>query len=163
MEELAQYIMQKLGDKVYDELFIDPEDYNTLPAYEFYKEIVDNCNIEHPEIVKEFEKQQEKEYYDNLPKENIEASKVEADFNLACQITEDVLKHPTKYKLRKPDYGICRSIYTPFFNMTRSRSYMDLKDYLLKNSKGCLPKSTINCKKFYNQIVYIAKNYRNQF
>lgn len=163
MEELAQYIMQKLGDKVYDELFIDPEDYNTLPAYEFYQEVVENCRIEHPEIIKEFDKEQENEYYSNLPKENITASTVNNDFDLACKITADILRHTSKYNLAKPHYRICHAIYTPFFNMTRSRSYDELKEYLEKNSKGCLPNSKINCKKFYNQIVFLARNYRNQY
>lgn len=162
-EELGQYIMNELGDDVYEELFIDPEDYNTLPAYEFYEELITACKLEHPEIIEKYNKIKEEEYYAGLPKENIQKSTVETDFNLACEITEDILIHTSKYRLQKPDYGVCRSIYTPFLNMIKTRSPMDLKKFLLDNAKGNIPKSTINCKKFYNQIVYLARKYRNQY
>lgn len=44
--------MKELGDGAYDELEIDPSDYDSLPAYDFYDEVVLSCRVVHPEIIK---------------------------------------------------------------------------------------------------------------
>lgn len=56
---LGEYIMKELGEGVYDELEIDPSDYDSLPAYDFYDEVVSSCQVVHPEIIERYYRETE--------------------------------------------------------------------------------------------------------
>ena len=164
MMELAEYIMKKLGNGFYDELGIDEEDYKNLPAYEFYKEVVDNCEIAHPEIIRNYYREQE-EYNSPTKKEaeKMQKTKVATDFDTALQIAYDIMVHTSKYRLAKPDYSSLRYYREAFLNFVKDKLPEEIEDYLVKNSKGYIPRSRINCTRMLKYIFYLAKRYRNQY
>ena len=165
-ESLAEYIIKYLGDKVYDVLLIDPEDYNTKPASEFYEEIVDNCRIERPDIIEKYEKEQEKLYYSSLRPanvSNVSKAQVQADFSLACRVAKDIIDHTGNYRLQKGDYYWLNRFEEPFLNMLNGRSPEELEDYLNRNSKKTLPNTNINCIAFKNKILWFAGKYAGQY
>ena len=153
MMELAEYIMKELGDGFYDELGIDEEDYKNLPAYEFYKEVVDNCEIAHPEIIRNYYRELE-EYNSPTEKEveEMQKAKVATDFETALQIT-----------LAKPDYSSLRYYREAFLNFVKNKLPEEIEDYLVKNSKDYIPRSRINCTRMLKYIFYLAKRYRKQY
>lgn len=163
MMELAEYIMKKLGDGFYDELGIDEEDYKNLPAYEFYKEVVDNCEIAHPEIIRNYYREQEES---NSPTkkeaEKMQKAKVATDFDTALQIAYDIMVHTSKYRLAKPDYSSLRYYREAFLNFVKDKLPEEIEDYLVKHSKDYIPRSKINCTRMLKYIFYLAKRYRNQ-
>lgn len=163
--ELAEYIIKELGDNLYDELEIEPDDYNRLPAYEFYQEVIESCEALKPEIISNFRKMKEQESGPNSAKEYEEQqkSKVASDFETAFAITKDVLSHTAKYRLSKIDYANVRFYRDTFLNFSRTRSPKDVEQYLLDHSKEKLPRSPINCNRMRQFIFYLAKRYRKQY
>lgn len=164
MMELAEYIMKELGDGFYNELGIDEEDYKNLPAYEFYKEVVDNCEIAHPEIIRNYYRELE-EYNSPTEKEveEMQKAKVATDFETALQIAYDIMVHTSKYRLAKPDYSSLRYYREAFLNFVKNKLPEEIEDYLVKNSKDYIPRSKINCTRMLKYIFYLAKRYRKQY
>lgn len=164
MIELAEYIMKEIGDNFYEELGIDEEDYKNLPAYEFYKEIVDNCEIAHPEIIRNYYRELEKR---NSPTEKEveeqQKAKVATDFETALQIAYDIMVHTGKYRLAKPDYSSLRYYKDAFLNFVKNKLPEEIESYLVNNSKDYIPRSTINCNRMLKYIFYLAKRYRRQY
>lgn len=83
---LGEYIMKELGDDVYDELEIDPSDYDSLPAYDFYDEVVSSCQVVHPEIIERYYRETEKRNMPSSEKEFREYQnlKIRSDFPWPC-------------------------------------------------------------------------------
>lgn len=165
-ESLAEYIIKELGNDLYDELCIDPEDYSNKPAYEFYQEIINNCQIERPDIIKKYKKYSESLYNTarrQISKVTADKDRVKADFVLACQVTKDIIDHTGKYRLCKPDYIWLNRFQEPFLNMLNGKSYKELEDYLNKNSTKNIPHSKINCIEFMNKVKWFAARYISQY
>ena len=165
MVELGEYIMKELGDQVYDELEIDPSDYNRLPAYEFYDEVVSSCRVVHPEIIKQY--YQEMEEYNNPSSEKefreYQNLKIKSNFPLALRIAVDIMVHTGKYRLSKPDYANLRYYTDTLLNFIKNKKPGDIEQYLLDHSKEKLPRSGINCNQMRQFIFYLAQRYKGQY
>ena len=87
--------MKELGEGVYDELEIDPSDYDSLPAYDFYDEVVSSCRVVHPEIIERYYRETEKRSMPSSEKEFREYQnlKIRRDFPLALRMAVDIMVH----------------------------------------------------------------------
>jgi hypothetical protein len=160
--ELAQFILDELGENAYEELDIDPKDYNRVPAYEFYNKVITNCSILHPELIQKYNEQDMEKRYGTEP-ETLTPEKIMGDFTLAFDIANDIMSHPARYRLSKIDYRNLRFYSETFLNFTRTRKPEDVDEYLREHSKEKLPRSPINCNRMRQFIFYLAKRYRNQY
>ena len=163
--ELGEYIMDKLGDKVYDELEIDPSDYNKLPAYEFYDEVISSCRILRPEIITKYYDEMQMANCPTTEKEfrDYQNSKIKNNFALALQMTLDIIVHTGKYRLSKPDYSNIRYYSETLLNFIKGKDPAEIEEYLLDHSKENLPKSNINCNRMRQFIIYLAQKYKGQY
>ena len=156
--------MKEPGDGFYDELGIDEEDYENLPAYEFYKEVVDNREIARPELVRNYHGEPE-EYNSPAEKEaeEMQKAKAAADFETALQITYDIMVRAGKYGLAKPDYSGLGYYREAFLDFVKNKLPEEIEDYLRRNSKDYIPRSRINRNRMLKYIFRPAKRYRKQY
>ena len=169
--KLGEYIVSTLGNKVYDELEIDPADYNKLPASEFYDEVISSCEILRPDIIKQYKKDQLTS--GNTSSETAEKKRIanhnkvldeyiENNFYLALKITYDIFTHTGKYNLGQ-DYIKVKRYEEVFLNFVKGKRAKDINKYLIDNASRNLPRSNVNCKMMRNFIIYLAQKYKGQY
>lgn len=162
---LGEYIMKELGYGVYDELEIDPSDYDSLPAYDFYDEVVSSCRVVHPEIIERYYRETEKRNMPSSEKEFREYQnlKIRRDFPLALRMAVDIMVHTGDYRLSIRDYANLRYYTGALLNFIRNKKPEDIERYLLDHPKETLPGTDINCNRMRQFVLYLAQRYKEQY
>ena len=163
-DELVSFIQSKLGDHMFDELEVDPEHYNTLPAYEYYNEIIRKCEWYRPDIVKEFNDKKQRDSV--APASYIEKRKKDyaEDLDTAFSITYDALFNPVRYSRVKifttPNTRACTTV---FLNQVKDKGADAFLEYIKENPKGFCGNSRINCVQMQNFIKRMARLYITKY
>ena len=103
--DLGLEIEKELGDSLYDELDVTRSDYDTLPAYEFYRKVEDSCQELRPDIIEKIKARDDKKY---LPFKTFSSERqarsflctyAKEHFYLCLEILEHIFYNDRQYRV----------------------------------------------------------------